>query len=103
MKTKQEVEALKENWLQDSCWNLADTEGFEDHHDELLAFQKEWEQKWHDRYEAKLLEQSVRVGFPGNIKLVEYLNNLEAKIQMQQTEIEELWEDLQKLDKKGRR
>ena len=37
----------------------------------------------------------------GNTKLIEFLNGLEAKIQMQQTEIESLWEDLQNHNRKG--
>ena len=103
MKTRIEVEALKHNWYSDSCWDIETTEGFEDYHDELLQYRLDCEKMWKERYESKLLEQSVRAGVPGNTKLIEYLNGLEAKIQMQQTEIESLWEDLQSHEKKGRR
>ena len=39
MKTREEVEALKREWLAEPCWDLEKTEGFEEYHDELLMFQ----------------------------------------------------------------
>ena len=33
------VEDLKAQWIDDGCWDLADTEGFEEHRDELQAFE----------------------------------------------------------------
>lgn len=41
MKTKDEVQALKDSWSKDPCWDIEDTEGFEDHYEELLAYRKE--------------------------------------------------------------
>lgn len=38
MKTQEEIEALKSNWIKDPCWDIEDTEGFEDHKEELLAY-----------------------------------------------------------------
>ena len=29
VRTKDEIETLKADWLEDDCWNLEDTEGFE--------------------------------------------------------------------------
>lgn len=44
-----DIEKLKENWLNDPCWDIEGTEGYEAHYDELLAFrlkkQAEWEAK----------------------------------------------------------
>lgn len=37
-KTREELEALKDNWLKDPCWDIEDTEGYEDHIEELLDF-----------------------------------------------------------------
>jgi len=31
MKSEQEITALKVNWKSDPCWDIEDTEGFEDH------------------------------------------------------------------------
>lgn len=38
IKPRAEIEALKENWLSDPCWDIEDTEGFEAHYGELYAF-----------------------------------------------------------------
>lgn len=40
-RSNEEVERLKQNWMNDPCWDIENTEGFEAHHDELLAFSKE--------------------------------------------------------------
>jgi hypothetical protein len=44
-KTHDEIEALKKNWLNDPCWDIEDTEGFEEHHDELYIYRLEMELK----------------------------------------------------------
>lgn len=46
MKTREEVEGLKRQWLADPCWDVASTEGFEDYQQELGHFQAEQEAKW---------------------------------------------------------
>lgn len=38
-------EKLKRDWLSDSSWDIEDTEGFEDHREELLAWRQEHERK----------------------------------------------------------
>jgi hypothetical protein len=56
MKTREEVEALKVNWLNDPCWNLEDTGGFEEYAVELGAFAIEHEAEWkaaRDKREAR--------------------------------------------------
>lgn len=50
-KTIEEIEKLKKNWASDPCWDIEDTEGFEDYYDELLAYRKEQEEKWKTEYE----------------------------------------------------
>lgn len=45
-RTRDEIEKLKKSWLHDPCWDIEDTEGFEEHRDELLAFRKEQDEKW---------------------------------------------------------
>lgn len=46
MKSREEVERLKQNWHEDSCWDIEKTEGFEDYRDELLAYRKQSEAEW---------------------------------------------------------
>lgn len=42
-KTHEEIEQLKKSWKHDPIWDIEDTEGFEEYHDELLAWRKEYE------------------------------------------------------------
>ena len=46
MKTREEVEALKRNWLEDPCWDIEDTEGFEEYAVELRGYHVEWRSRW---------------------------------------------------------
>lgn len=39
LKTTEEIEDLKRQWLDDPCWDIADTKGFEAHKEELQTFQ----------------------------------------------------------------
>ena len=41
VKPRNEVEILKANWLADPCWDLYETEGFEEYRDELRKYQEE--------------------------------------------------------------
>ena len=53
IRTPVEIEALKKNWLQDPCWDIEDTEGFEAHREELLTWRKEYQAKREQIREAK--------------------------------------------------
>ena len=56
-KTREEVEALKADWLKDPIWDIEDTEGFEDHHDELKAFHDQMRKEWTERAERRWFHQ----------------------------------------------
>lgn len=43
IKTQEEIEKLKASWRHDPCWDIEETEGFEDHKEELLAYRKQVE------------------------------------------------------------
>jgi hypothetical protein len=53
MKTREEVEQLKADWLYDPCYDLETVEGFEDYKEELLAFSKEKQAHWSEQVEKK--------------------------------------------------
>lgn len=53
VRTRHEIEALKRNWLEDGCWDLEKTEGFEAHHDELLAFSTEAARQANERLQVE--------------------------------------------------
>lgn len=59
-KTRDEIEALKEGWKRDPIWDIEDTEGFEQHREELLAWRRDWEDEVNKRVAAnakKRIEQ----------------------------------------------
>src|ERR1041385_1197549 len=45
-KTRAEIDNLKRDWQRDGTWDLEETEGFEEHREELLAFRLEQEARW---------------------------------------------------------
>ena len=51
MKSREELENLKRNWKQDPCYDIEDTEGFEEYREELLAFSKEQQAIWEKQRE----------------------------------------------------
>lgn len=57
-KTEEEIAKLKESWLKDPCWEIEDTEEFEEHREELLAFHEEQESLW----KAERLERQIQRG-----------------------------------------
>jgi hypothetical protein len=58
MATNDEIERLKHNWLGDPCWDIEETEGFEEHKEELIAFRKqheaEVEKRLHEQLEKRV-------------------------------------------------
>jgi len=53
MVIREEIEKLKESWLHDPCWDIEDTEGFEEHREELLAFHAEWRAKLDEKVKVR--------------------------------------------------
>lgn len=45
-KTQDEINALKQSWARDACWDIEETEGFEDHKEELLEFRRMTQADW---------------------------------------------------------
>ena len=62
MKTREDVEALKNNWLADPCYDLASVEGFEEFHSELDAFQDEQEANWKQFRAERLNKRKQWIG-----------------------------------------
>lgn len=65
-KTRAEIDALKENWRSDPSWDIADTEGFEEHRTELAAYQAEVEAEEakrraeaHEKAIARLMKPAI--------------------------------------------
>jgi Na+(H+)/acetate symporter ActP len=58
MKTREAVEKLKTDWILDPCWDIEETEGFEQYRNELVKFHAEMQEKWDKQYEQNI--QSAR-------------------------------------------
>lgn len=83
MKSLDEIEALKNDWLKDPEWDLEEAEGFAPHKEELHAFQLEnerrWEQERKDRAEAELVKKMEELGTDNRL-IAGYVLRLEATI-----------------------
>ncbi len=90
MATTKEIEDLKSSWESDPCWDIEDTEGFEDHYDELLAFHHRKILEWQQRAEQKVRDKAVALGCPGNPRLAEYVMSLEDQIDRIEKRLEKL-------------
>jgi len=81
MRTQEEIEELKEYWVADPCYDIEEADGFEEHREELRAFRLEMEAKWRAEREAALQTMAEELGFPGNLKLADYLDRLQSQIE----------------------
>mgnify|MGYP000499881927 CR=1 FL=1 len=86
MKTRAEIDKLILDWREDPCWELEDTEGFEDHRTELLGVRMECEAKWKARAErehaearAKLL-QPFWTALPQDIRTIAGMPGTDANL-----------------------
>lgn len=79
-RTRDEVAALKREWIQDPCWDIETTEGFEAHQDELLAHRLNVEEEGRRWYQEQLSEWALARGLGDNLPLAEYLRGLERRI-----------------------
>jgi len=73
MKSREEVEALKQDWLSEPCYNLNGIEGFEAYNKELEDFQAHWEQIWEEKENERQLaidKKANKLGIEGIYRLV---------------------------------
>lgn len=81
MKTQTELQKLKTNWLNDPCWDIETTEGFEDHKVELLLFRKLHEGSRAVYQLKETIEYADHMGIPENLILARYILNLESRLE----------------------
>lgn len=60
IKTDEEIQALKDNWVKDPSWDIEKTEGFEEHEDELLQFHNEMNAKWTEKDIARVEARTAK-------------------------------------------
>lgn len=86
IKSPEEIEALKENWSNDPCWDIEDTEGFEAYREELVAFAAEKRAEWdadlrrQQTLRQMRLEQRAKE-LECSVALVEYIEKLERRLE----------------------
>lgn len=78
--TREDVQKLKRDWTRDSCWDIEETEGFEEYRVELLDFRIEQEARWSAIRNAEYHRKSEQIGVPGNLTLAAYILRLEGRI-----------------------
>lgn len=89
-RTPDEIESLKANWQADPCWDIEDTDGFEAHRFELLAFSNAHKQACND---TELDRQLARANdMKIDIHVLKVIERLEARIKELETVIEGLEE-----------
>jgi len=57
--SREQVEALKQNWKEDPCWDIETTEGFDEYSSELLAFRRQCEAKWDEKVARRQEQKRV--------------------------------------------
>ena len=92
MRSEQDIEKLKRDWQNDPCWDIEETEGFEDHYAELLSFRLEKERKWKEVAKEKLKKKALEYGIPYNLKLTETIYYLNQEIIQLREMVEKLME-----------
>jgi len=78
--TDLDLQELKEQWRSDPIWDIEETEGYEDHYDELKTYRLQWEKIWETEREKNLIEKAKKMGIPDNLDLVRYIEFLEYRI-----------------------
>ena len=78
MKTRAEVDDLKAQWKADPCWDIWNTDGFEQYEHELFDWQTAIEKEWHDKEVARLAEKAADLKC--SVELVQYIERLERLI-----------------------
>jgi hypothetical protein len=90
VKTQAEVIDLINQWDADPIWDLENSEGFEMHHDALLAVRLAKETEWKQKENDRLLARAGELGC--SIALVKHLEQLEWKLEQLEKQIERVAE-----------
>lgn len=88
--TREEVESLKKNWLEDPCWDIGGTEGFEEYINELTTFHEEQAEQWFIERKERFDIQCAEMGIKDNPVLAEYILKLEYRISQLDEELDNL-------------
>ena len=93
-KTLQDIERLKKDWFDDPCWDIENTDGFEEYASELKEYRLYCEDVWLTKRRNELEKKADLLGFPGNPFIAKYIERLEDRI----TSLEEIVENIRYKD-----
>ena len=88
MKSREEIEGLKRQWLSDTNWDIETTEGFEEHTSELLKFRLDTERKFQEKEERRVLDKCLKLDI--SPELLKYIEGLEYQVKRLAERIERL-------------
>lgn len=89
MATEEQLNKLISQWKADPCWDLEDSEGFEEHYEYLRNTRLNIEYQWNAERLAQLDDKARAIGVPGNRTLAEYVNSLEQRIVALENKLDE--------------
>jgi hypothetical protein len=90
MKTREEVEELKRQWLDNTIWDIETTGGFEEYYNELWSFRVDMEQDWKRNKKIRLQKKAMSIGIGNNLLLMEYIEKLEGRIDILEERLKNL-------------
>lgn len=85
VKSMDDINALKRNWMGDPCWDIEETEGFEVYADELRQFRLEREAEQRGRETLRVELKTAELGI--NAALLRYIERLERRIALMEVEL----------------
>ena len=80
MKTEQDLRDLIINWESDPCWNIEETEGFEEYKESLKSFRLEKEAEWKAERETTIKEKRKKYGC--NEEMLKLIETLQHRIEI---------------------
>ena len=78
MKTEQDLKDLIKSWENDPCWDIEETEGFEEYKEPLKSYRLAKEKYWEVKHELRVLEECKKYGC--NEELLKLLESLQHRI-----------------------
>jgi hypothetical protein len=89
-KSQAEIADLKAQWRADPCWDIEETEGFEAHKEELVAYRLWVEVEARLARQEQLATKAREIGCDGNLDLAEYVLRLEQQVAKLVKRVDEL-------------
>ena len=89
MKTQEEIQSLKQDWFNDPCWDIEETEGFEEYREELKEYRLRCEHKWEEGYNNRIEKRAKDLSC--STELVIYIERLEHRLNDMEQKLDTLY------------